>query len=232
MMTITNNYDTNKNGVDIEFNGFYDCYQSQEYFTENFETIQHESHHKTAIYFYTSCGEIKPCFDLKIKALKKDLYKFVQEYCSNYIDNSWSKEDLYNEAIIFLTEELTTYKYDINDLSQEYNMDISFVNDIEILTTYGYSQGDYALVIIDKTQIAKLWGNYPDNLQETSNHLFWDSPVSASITIDEKGYNYYEYDLSEYTWQRNKFINRVAKDSGVPESELESLIPEELSYQT
>lgn len=231
-MTSTNNFDSNSNGPDIEFHGFFDCYQSQSDFTENFETLVQESYRKTAIYFYNSQGELEQNLEIKVKALKKELHDFVEHYVSDYVDKTWLKSDLYNEVIEFLQEELTAYKYDIEKLAKDYEIDVSFVNDIEILVTTGYSQGDYALVIIDKTQLLKVWGNCPDmkDLQESIDHQFWDSPIHANIIINSNEYSYFDYELDEYTWQRDEFIKQVAKASGVLAGVLKALVPDELSY--
>jgi len=227
---MTNNFNTNSNGPDIEFSGFMDGDKSRMDFDENFETIVHQSYSKTSIQFYNPGGEITQSLDIKVKALKKDLYKFVDENVNAVIDQACSKQALYDETIAFLQDEIAAYKYDLDEMSNAYGITISFVNDIEILVTKGYSQGDYALVIVDRTQLTELWGKYTDNVQECIDHYFWDSPVWAKLEINGTEYQYYEFDLKEYEWEKEAFIKHVAKASGILQSELESLVPSELSY--
>lgn len=231
-MTTKNNFDNSSTGTNIEFAGYFDCYQSQTDFTDSIETIQHSSYSKTSIQFYNPHGQIEKDLDIKVKALKTDLYKFVEKYCRDDIDRTWLKSDLNEIVIDFLTDELLTYKYDLDELSSDFDdIEISFVNDIDILTTRGYSQGDYALVLVDRTQLTKLWGKYTDNVQECIDHLFWDAPVWARLTINEDEYHYNdEGDLKQFEWQRDEFIKLVSKSSGVPASVLEDLVPQELSY--
>ena len=132
----------------------------------------------------------------------------------------------------FLEDELVSYKYDVEKLADEYKIAVSFVNDIEILTTRGYSQGDYVLVIVDRTQLTRLWGKYTDDVQESIDRYFWNAPVYAKLEINGTEYFYDECDLKHYKWEREAFIKRVIKDAGVPESDLESLVPVELGYVT
>lgn len=229
-MTSINNYNCNKDGNDIEFSGFMDGGKSQSDFDENFETLQSESYSKTSIQFYNPAGEITQNLDIKVGALKPELYKFVDNFVNAYVDKTSLKQELYDHVIQYLEEELPAYKYNVAELAQAHNIDVSYVNDIEILVTRGYGQGDYALVLVDRTQLAKLWGKYTDNIQELINHYFWDSPVWAKLDINGEEYSYFDYDLKEYEWEREAFIKHVSKAANVPLDELESLVPEDLGH--
>ena len=233
-MTSVNHFNTNRLGPDIEFVGFFDGDTSRTRFEENFTTLVQESYRKTAIYFYNPHGEFDQDEGLsfKIKVLKKDLIKFVENYVNSCADNTWLKQELYDEAMSFLTDELPSYKYDLEKLGEEYGLPLSFVNDIEILITRGYSQGDYALVLLDRTQQLKIWEKAPSiqHMKESIDHQFWDSPIYCKLEIDGTEYYYYDYVESEYEWKKDEFITKVAKASGVSLKALEQLVPSELSY--
>lgn len=236
-MTSVNNFNTNKNGNDIEFSGSFDTFASRDSFDENVEVIQHTSYRKTAICFYNPMKEFSQVFELKIKILKTDLIKFVYEHIDLHADATWLKSELMDTAISYLNDELLDYKYDLEDLGRNYDLDISFVNDIQVISTSGYSQGDYALVIVDLTQLNKAWGTKHKDakeLKETIHHLFWDTPVYATVTINGEEYNYFDYALLAYEWEPARFIDLVSKSFGLQSDEiseeLTAIIPTTLSY--
>lgn len=225
-MTIINNYDQSSTGVNIEFSGCWDTDLSRIYFNESFKRVC------DGVFTYGGANGVKPCMDIKIKALKKDLLKFVSEHITEDCE-SWSKSDLLDSAMDYLEQELVEYNYNIEELASYCQFEVSFKNEIEIFITRGYSQGDYAKVIVDHTECKKAFGNnaYKKTLQQYIDHLFWDSPVFARLEIDNKEYEYFEYCDDSYSWDREKFINGVSRDSGVSVKVLENIVPSELDYQ-
>lgn len=230
---IKNNFDTSSTGIDIELSCFRDCHLSRMYFEESIEMIQHSSHSKSCIAFYTDNGQIddSSLTDYKVKGLKADLKRFLAEYFGGYIYKN--KLEMQEEIINDLPVSGNDLKY-YNSILEPFNCSIEYVNDIRSISVTGYSQGDYATVLCDFTALEKLWGTAPkeDDLQKYLNRLFYDAPIYARFDIDGKEYNYNDYvvDDMDYEWDADKFAAGVSKDSGVPVETLKEFLPEYPEY--
>lgn len=106
-----------------------------------------------------------------------------------------------------------------------YNEDDVIADNIKI-TTKGYSQGDYAKVYIPK--------ELKDNkgIQQTIDHLFWDSPVYGIIKINDEEIYVDELLSNVYEWNKEEVLSKLK--SQVSEKTYEYLknnLPEHLDYK-
>lgn len=219
-MVTLNNFTKNDQGLSIEFSGSYDQSRSQDDFRENFDILQFSDRSTISVLFYNPCDQIVMNLDLKIKALKKDMIEFYNEYVNQYADcdKSWYKSEIEEEIIIFLDDELRNSRFNLNDLQQCYSeMNIEFKSNIVSIGSCGYSQGDYSEILIDLDLINNLWGSkYKteddiEDLKKSIHHLLWDCPIYAEVTIDDYNLNYYEFDLDEYKFDKELWIEKILK---------------------
>ena len=170
-----NNYNCNKDGLSIEVNLYYDTDYSRFEFEENTMRLNNPMHNQTSIFLYTSYGEISENdIKLQVKGTKKELARFLD------IDYM-SKQELIDEILAqYSIVELLTD----NQLFDGYEIEIK--SNAEIFVTRGYSQGDYAEVVVLRDALAKIWGKKPttNELQNMIDQMFWDTPINGNIIID------------------------------------------------
>lgn len=199
-----NNFNQSNTGTNIEFFGCYDNNLSYIYFKENFERL------KDDLYFCIDCGNVQT------PQTVGDVFKIARNVRKSDLLNvaGWdsdTKQDIIDEI---LNSDLKDY--------EDFKQVLTLKPKYEIKETRGYSQGNFATVILNKEY------SYSDN---TLDHLFWDSPVYARFTINDQEYNYDEYDLDSYDWQRDEFLKAVSEASGVDVATLEKIALDQLDYE-
>jgi hypothetical protein len=227
-----NNFDQSSTGTNIELSASYDTLVSQMNFNDNIQVITNSGYSESCLAFYTDSGQLDSddCLGVQIKGLKADLLKYCIDNMAYGYTNKDSKADLL-DAILTDYEGIKTFYSYQSDLS-EYNIELSFINDVQEIEIRGYSQGDYAKVLCDFTSLKKLWGNQPlySDLDTMLVNLFYDAPVYAKFTIDGIEYDYSDYCDDSYIWDRDKFLNGVSKESKVALETLAALCPVDLKH--
>lgn len=203
-----NNFDQSSTGTNIEFFGCYDNNLSCIYFEEGFKRLD------DSFYITEAAGNPATLADIintsRLAGMnKKELESLAYELESDwhYIPDQATRADL----IQFIKDSSIKNIDGLQNLLRA---------DLELYITRGYCQGDQATVIKLKNESC----DYID-------HLFWDSPVYARFTINDQEYNYDEYDLDCYDWQRDEFLKAVSEASGVDVATLEKIAPDQLEYE-
>ncbi len=235
--TRQNNFDKSSTGTDIEISCFYDTDVSRMNFKENIEIVQHSGYSTTSIGYYIDNGNVegKDKIRFKVKGTKAAKVKYLVS------QTSFDAKEIRTWDTDTLDTEILGYEEDVNLIN--YALDkmpaapegLEFVpnKNLEVITTRGYCQGDYAKVIYCPEDLKECWGNDPvqANIQKMVDHYYWDAPIYCQFTINGEEYNYYdcpEYD--DYNWKRDEFIAYVAKESKVPAETLEKFVPEYPDY--
>lgn len=219
-----NNFDCSSTGISIECCACYDTDLSRLYYDDMFDTIWFNNRNSIVIdkdlgvsgnsNFFKACEVV----DFTVKK-KINIVPLLNEYGDYFYDwNDYTKE----EAI----EELKNIngKY-VQELIQK-----GYAKPKEGYQSFvsrGYGQGDYAFVICKNSMTS-----------EYVNHLLWDAPVYARVSIgDSAEYFYAECCDDEYEWDKEKFIKYVCdsytNDSNTKEKiakQLNNMLPEELDY--
>lgn len=206
-----NNYDQSSTGINIESRCHYDNWLSQEYFNENFEKIKGDS-----AWFYTDCRQLNDdsLSEFKTSGKIKD-YERLCEY--NFISIERADYDNASDYKIDVVQELVALEGFRNAVKEAsgFNIKLDFKNDIRMIEIRGYSQGDYAEVYADFTQIESLWGKIPSEseLKELFTNYFYDAPIACRVTINNEEYNIYGMPCfkSEYEFQREEFIGYIVE---------------------
>ncbi len=211
-----NNFDQSSTGLNIELSIFRDTDQSRHDFEECFNIIQSESYRRHTIAVYTDFGNIDPDFDFEDPAnydfTKKELVAAMKKA------SIWDQEtarykgyDLYKatkqELIEFAKEE-----YNYSDFAEFLE---NFTPNFVTIKTCGYSQGDYAEVIFSKKVIdylekscLKSFDELLPSLETTVDHLFWDSPIYARLTVNDDEYYLDELLPDLYEYDKDKLIKQ------------------------
>lgn len=240
-MTTVNNFDKSSTGTDITATVFYDTDKSRMDFEENITILQHDGYRTTSVGYYTGFDAAKPDdIEWVLTGSDEDCIKWLasDSYWDEEELKGWDMSELRQEIIDRKSPNLIDYALEGSAWDEQngfgtYDLSIKPNKTLIVLTSRGYSQGDYAKVIYCPEDLEKAWGRMPeqDEMQKTIDHLYWDAPIYASVEIDGVDYPVWEMDsYNDYEWDRDAFIAYVAKASGVSVETLEGIIPSEPSY--
>lgn len=175
-----NNYNHNKNGNSVEINLY--RYGDGFSYDDNFETLCPQDFRTHAVLQYT--GGNNPLTEEEIKArivITSDK-QTLKEYIADPYDLSLDelkREVIDQEGISpFLTK----------DIEIDY-----YLEDLEVIASYGYSQGDYIEVLIDKKEF-----QVTSDLKEEIGHYLWDCPLGGSVTVNDETVELYEIIDDQY----------------------------------
>lgn len=244
-MATQNNFDTSSTGNNIEFNGCMDTDKSQWEFKDNFQVLQSSGYRTHTVAYYIDNGNVPnaDALEFTIKGTVKDMRSWlhggdVSHWVSATEINKANKAQLIEWVLVDLalnydTPSLITMESINSHQFKDTRLELTTNKPVQRLITRGYCQGDYAEVWYCPSDLAEAWGAEPkeSHLQETFDHLFWDAPVYAVMTINGTEYHYWdmpEYD--EYEWNREAFGAYVAEESKIPLEEIMAVLPKELEY--
>lgn len=214
-----NNYDQSSTGINIEASTCLDTNLSRIYFNKTIVNFNH------SLYGYeTNPESIRDFIEIDSKASHEelaDLANELNEWC--YYDD-YSDEDL-RELILDAEPEMIMNRYWYEQLGSTLKLKPEFT----LYRTRGYCQGDIETVLYKGDSMSAL-------IHDSIDHLFWDAPVRAEVTINGNSYEYWDYDLPEYEWKKSEFISKIMNDykGENPEyvrQQLEKMLPEELNYE-
>lgn len=197
-MTTRNNFDQSSTGLNIECTVFYDNDRSRNDFEENFEVLQHSGYRTSSVLYYIDHGNV-PGHDeikFKVKGERATKIKKLVELTSFEEDEikTWDNDTLDTEIISYYEVNLIHFAEDKLDLLDG----LEFVpnKNLVVISSRGYSQGDYSTVIYCPDDLEKAWGNKPDenNIQKSVDHYLWDSPIYARITLNDDEFNIWDMD--------------------------------------
>lgn len=196
---------------------FYDTHQAHCDFDENFVRYQDK-------YIFTDYGNLPGDWEPEyITPSKAEIIKALdsQEFFDGWRRTSWREyfKDYADKPVSRATKaELDEFlrHYDGNDiLKEEY-----YKKNYEVIVTRGYSQGDYAEVIIPHA-LAQVWGvkslNF-DAIQEQVNRLFWDTPIYWEF----EGEVLSVFMTDPYEWDEDE-AERIVRDNLPPEQHKDAL---------
>lgn len=224
-MTMINNFDKSSSGINLELVANYDQHHSQHLFDESFKNVWYNSgslingrYYNVDLYLWTNYGNFSDTFDLddlnNYSFAKTQLIEMLTIYSLE--DAQDLSKDLFNKGfskldkaeLIELAESMIDYNDKINLYTEHLHLKAFIVD------TRGYSQGDYAEIIIPFESLDQLGVNYKDkdfNIDQwvgnDFDHLFWDSPAYIRLTVnDEDEIDLTEWLECEYTYDKNDLL--------------------------
>lgn len=235
-----NNFDQSSTGVNVEFSGCYNTYLSQDEFNENFEILRYSSYSDNSLSVFTDYGtfsNLSPEFtsDKPMKEILWQLFGSIYnsysfenlkdfiEYLHNYADRI--RDITVSDIVEILEEDHDIY----NDL--DVFEDCYLKPNFEIIGINGYSQGDHAEVILFDDVKNSFGDGF--NFAELFRNYFYDAPVYACLTVNNKDYYLDEFLATSYEWNKDKALEVLFKNyefSDIEKREIEKVVPDALDY--
>ena len=219
-----NNYTTNAEHVDLELACFLDSGLAWMYFEENFISLSE------GVYLYTDNGNVPDDSAACVTISKRTNSK--NELASALDELQWGGsyvEDVKSYTIAELISELLdeadtdAFTGDSDYLSALDASNVDYTRDYDTITLTGYSQGDYATVIVPTETLTEAWGTTPDlnTLKQSLHNLFYDAPLYFLLTVDgEEHHHHPEFWPDDYKYDKDDFINAFMENySALPEPE-------------
>ena len=222
---------------DIQCSCFYDTDISRHNFEENIAVIQSDDGYRTtSVGYYIDNGNVAGPDDIKmtVKGDKGSKVKYLIDVtCFDREEIETWDNDTMDSEIIGHESDITLINYVLDKLPDVTGLEFVPSKNLIVLTSRGYSQGDYAKVIYCPDDLEKCWGNpaKQEEIQKMVDHYYWDAPVYARFEINGTEYYYHDTpDYDEYEWGRDKFLEYVAKESGIDKDTLSQFVPEYPEY--
>jgi len=190
---MSNNFDTSSTGVNLEFSFRFDQHLSQESFTDEVEVYSLNNYRN---------NNQDDCFKLKVDTEFKDVYSLeaYETTCETLVDaviDMFCEDDIAETICSLFSAEIVLSSLDIDqlrELLQEMCM-LSFCHreiaeeyyerfqaKFVVIPVRGYSQGDYAEVLVTKKYLKE--NPYLEDGEFLLN-LFYGSYLTAGVTIDD-----------------------------------------------
>lgn len=184
-----------QNDWSAETNIFYDNDLSAIYFEEKINRINNNLHMYMRTTDFNELSELPELEDLihiHRNSSKKNLISAIDGNYSHYYNSyeDFTRDNLIDEMYDnYSIEQLDDFLEVLKGSNVKYKLKYTKY------ITRGYSQGDYAEVLILNDIIEKVSQQYIDN-------LFWDSPISGTITFEanNKTVEFYVSDISNSTY--------------------------------
>lgn len=239
-----NNFDQNSKGLNIEAHVSYDNGMAYYHYKESMQSLGN-SRRDISDQWFIECGNFPAIDDIEFKftdnnkTLKAWILSNVDEHTLRHFKKPYAcKRD---ELIEILKEHFYDDEPNIlNFQGDDFNglkIGAFYKNkqiDIDYLVSTGYSQGDSCKVYFSRDLMRETWGVVSSNneLKKTFDNILWDSPITGRVIINDIEY---EYELDEYDFEREEWIDQIMRDCDFNDkellrSELESLIPESPEY--
>ena len=143
-----------------------------------------------------------------------------------------NKDDAYNMIDSLIDDMVNNMHYNdfdfskIDALNAINGVEVIFHDEgFEVINTRGYSQGDFAQVIVPIAALERVWGNKPDldATEKEIHHLLWDAPARVKLQINWEDYDDIAeqvlYDLTDeydyigpYEWKEQNESKRFVEE--------------------
>ncbi len=171
----------------------YNSFLSQINFDDNFVRGK-----KSDYWIYTNCNSLSGDYcqsgyftilPHQIKKLKKLLIVLTDGY--------YSHTGLINYTQYQLTELIFDEELSNNELQEMFDdFKINYEINYEVVKIYGYSQGDYAKILVNTKEFKKVTGSEFDikTYKKLFHNYFFDSPLECRVNFTGEEYVYENYD--------------------------------------
>lgn len=219
-----NNYDISSTGVNLELSVSWDNDLSRMYFDESFHVLQYSGYRQHSILVFNWFGNTDQSdFDFSdienYTFTKSDLIEWLKEafYTSELNDLSTC---YFNKPFSKLSknELLELIESEIYDYQDEFKL--RFTPTYQTIVSRGYCQGDYSEIIFTKSLLDKMREGLTsckdktdqeiaEYFQDDIDHLLWDSPLYARLTIDDEEYYLDDFQNDHYSYDKEETIEHV-----------------------
>lgn len=209
-----NNFDQSSSGVNLELTCHFSCDLSQIYFYECFMKADHikTRYGSNDVYHYIDYGNIGTIDPSSLDAYsytKADLLSIfngdeaMKEECAYYNDKPFSKCTK-KDLVDYLESELPSdesYELYSKHLSPRF----------EVVEIRGYSQGDYAEIIVPDHFWTDAEIKKPADVQayfeDMFTNLFYDTPLVCRLLVDGDEFHFDEYMNDVYRYDKEELLH-------------------------
>lgn len=194
-------------------------------FDENFKVLPYGSFSKTSICLYTNYGNNSDEYDIEQDCIIEDS-KRNKTLIKRYLTKSgyYCHSELYGNLDELITDIGGVDYSNIDELEDVLDeIGIPHTSNYIRMSTRGYSQGDYAEILVNVAEYEKVGGGKfnSDGMQKWFDHYFWDSPIGGTIGISfDQTMNCVPFEFCE-EFEFNEFTNDEYDVDGL---EVEGLI--------
>lgn len=216
----TNNYDMSSSGLNIELTCFRDCALAQSEFSDSFTYIKQYKQYVFSHYGNVDVSNFEKTF--KVNCTARGLFIRYHQFANNsdprYLRDLIRELAQYDDIqpIRHCTKEVMLNA--IRNHCYDHQVYIEFLSkhfepDYFEVVTRGYSQGDYARVIIPNSVLTEcgmdITEDNADKFEPDIHHLFWDAPLYCRITLDGDEHDLTEYLPNLYDYDKEDFIKLI-----------------------
>ena len=156
-------------------------------FEENFKILEYSGYRKTSMSLYIDYGNLSSEYDIEQDCM-------IEDNRENRVKiQRWLTQQGYKvfSEVYGTVEEIieTLYDIDYNNIQEVYDVlssiGVFYTTNYLRTSTSGYSQGDYANILINIVEFEKVMGAKfeLDGMKKWFDHYFWDSEVSGTINV-------------------------------------------------
>lgn len=163
-----------------------------------------------------------------VKKLACESFNTLREVASDAADFSFDKQEYDDDFCHNMSDILSSLQWTEKAIEalQPY-----FVIPVEIYETCGYSQGDYAYVVLFDKDVTDKKRN--KEVKQSIDHAFWDAPIYCRLAFGDgsdfltDNVDRYEYDKEEYARDLAEQVKSEIPDIEAFEEYLLEIMPDE-----
>ncbi|MCK5537562.1 MAG: hypothetical protein KAI79_12100 [Bacteroidales bacterium] len=156
-------------------------------FGENFKILRYNSIQSCSISLYIDYGNLDDYYDIEQDCIIEDsrenrvkIQRYITQQSYKVVSETFGTVEEIIEVL---------YNIDYNNIEELYSvlddLGIDYTSNYLRTSTRGYSQGDYAEILINTVEYEKMVG-VPfelDKMQKWFDHYFWDSTIYGTIEV-------------------------------------------------
>jgi len=179
-------------------------------FEENFETLGYSGYRGTPLSLYVDYGNLSNEYDIEQHCMIEDTRENRVKIQRHLTKEGWKRVSEIEGILEELIDDIGGVDYsNIEELYEVLNeLAIDYTSNYVRMRTLGYSQGDYAEILVNTVEFREKMGVEfkEDKYQKWFDHYFWDSPIGGTIEVSfqytRNGVNINveeEFDFNEWT---------------------------------
>ena len=156
-------------------------------FDENFKILRYNDYRECSISLYIDYGNLSAEYDVDQDSMIKDTRENRVKIKRYLTRDGWKR-------VSDVVGELDELREDIGEVGYENidelytlleHLNIDYESNYLRMSTRGYSQGDYAEILVNRAEFKKEMGTdfNPSDHQKWFDHYFWDSTIGGTINI-------------------------------------------------
>jgi len=203
--------------VNIKLSVSNDYYLGQEDFKSNLHTLRESNRNEIGLYQYIEYGNFEKieledlCTIDREKTLKKPLLDYALSICCDYSKIEIRKM-IKDELVDLIENHMDGIDSNLDKwlkLAEENNITIG-ADSFKFYKTIGHSQRDFAEWCIRISDLKEL-EDMDITLPPYVDNLFWDAPISYSLTIDGEDYYIIDHVTDVYKYNEDETYE-ICKD--------------------